>query len=240
MAALGFDGAIFASDVEELDQNDLKLAAYNDMEAYNDVLSKKKGSLLYYFAFPGNHHLNNINESFRVQLLHHEGVEVLAVGKGFIAVATTKNLLRIYNAVGLEVSVTYLKGKVAALSAHDKYLAIIYHSNSAVPINQIHNLNLDLYEINWQQGCKGQLILSSFPIPLHTPKNQLEWIGWDSDNHFLSILDSQGMLSQLLYSTMDWQFVPVLNIKEVRKTIDHKYWPIMIKSSKLVYVLLNV
>lgn len=221
MGTLGEDGAAFASPPEDVDPN-------------KEVLHRK-GSVLLYHAFSGAHHLQGINETFRVTLGDGESIQALAVGKGFVAAATDKKLLRIFSSTGIELSVTWLRGPVVCMVALNNLLAVVY--NAQLPLQETPQLALDFYEFDWLAGCRGSLLLSNLPVPLSN-KATLEWIGFDCDNNLLTILDSQGMMSALLRCN-GWQWMPILNIPEVRKSIDHKYWPIMIKNNKLVYVLLN-
>jgi hypothetical protein len=254
LASLGYDGAAFVTaaltdDDEEEERIKSKLKEEDRAnEAYDE---KKKGSLLYYHAFPGNHHIEGINNSFRIQLTGKEVIETVAVGKGFIAVTTNKQFLRVYNSIGLEISVTYLKGKVVSLSAFDSQLVVIYHaSNSLLSYNGIHSLNMDLYEINWKASYKMYCLVSGLMLPLSQSKQCLEWIGFDVDMQVPVILDSFGNLSACMNTVVDskgigssgngcYHWIPILHIPSIRKSIDHKYWPIMIKSGKLVFVLLN-
>ena len=231
MGSLGFDGAAFAS---EADEKPLPIPGEEENE--KDKKSTR-GSTLLYHAFPGNNHLLGINENFRITLSDYEAIQCLAVGKGFIAVATSKKLLRIFSSTGLEVSVTWLKGPVVCMAAFNDMLAVIYHQG--LPVDNSFSLAIDLISMDWENGCQGREILSQFSVPLSGTKTELDWIGFDVDGKYVTILDSAGIMSCLIHSTIGWRWVPVMNIKEVRKTQDHKYWPIMIKNNKLIYVLLN-
>jgi hypothetical protein len=227
MAALSYEGAVFATEAEPFDAEEDPLRV---------VDKKVKGSTIYYHAFPGKMHLNGSNESFRCSLGPGENVLSLAAGKGWIAAATSKQLLRIYSATGSEIMVSWLRGPVLAMSGCEDKLAIIYHSST--PANtESSGLCMQLLEIDWTMGCRGRMLVDTLPVPL-SPKSQLEWIGFDMDIGVVCIMDSQGMLSALLQS-LGWVWMPVLDVQEVRKTIDHKYWPITIRGDKLVFVLLN-
>lgn len=228
MAALGYDGAVFST---QADEEPVGLSAV-EREL---VTSSGRGSMIYYHAFAGNAHLDGINESFRITLSDYENVQCVAVGNGFIAAATNKKFLRIYSATGMEVSVSWLKGPVVSMVAMDNYLAVVYHA--ANPVDESFALQVDMFDINWRQGCRGKMVLTSFPVPMGK-KAELDWIGFDADAKLLVTMDNQGMVSALIRH-LGWQWVPVLNTHEIRKSIDHKYWPISIRSNKLVYVLLN-
>jgi hypothetical protein len=234
MGALGYDAAAFATSADEPPQDELYNRDMMDGENPNP-LKNCKGSTLLYHAFPGAHHLDGVNESFLITLSEGEEVKALAVGTGFVAAATSRKLLRIFSSTGLEISVISLPGPVVCMVSLNDTLAIIFHVGN--PFDDTFAMAVHLYRINWRHGYTMDQILNHMHVPL-SRKSTLEWVGFDVDNTSLLVLDSCGIMSTLMY-TAGYQWTPVFNIMQVRKTIDHRYWPIMVKNNKLVYVLLN-
>jgi hypothetical protein len=259
MAALSGDGAAFASDIQDDDseKSDLKKSKLLMEDIHDENLDMNaKGSVIYYHAFQTQNNKNNsnnnnnpeamgnqlegVNQTFRIQLLQKEKVETIALGKGFLAVTTSKNYLRIYNTVGMEMAVVYLKGKIVSLNAYDNVLGVIYHTSntSVLPISGVFSLSIDVFEINWKNYFKMNSLVTGFPLPFFQPKQKLEWFGFDIDQKIVLIMDNLGNINALM-KVMDYQWVPVMHIPSIRKSIDHKYWPITGKNNRLAYILLN-
>jgi hypothetical protein len=238
-ASLSFEGAIFANDAE-IDETQKNSAVFDD----ENMKKELRGSLIMYRAFPNQSQLQGCNESFTYQLEDGEHVDCLAVGKGWAAVATSKNYLRIFSSTGIQLSISQFVGQVIAMTGYETSLAIVYHVSS--PINAAFCYAVDLYDINTFLGrsCPIQQILSQRAIP--SQKNaSLTWIGFDVELNTFLTLDSAGNLISLMKihqsspANAGWQWVPVLDIAKLKKNADYTYWPIMVKNAKLAYVLLN-
>lgn len=243
MAALSYEGAVFATDPEPIDE---PKGANRDPELRKET----PGSTIYYHAFPGQKQLMGANESFRWTLSDSEAASAVAVGFGWIAVATSRNMLYVYNSAGMPVLATALRGPVVALSGCDMMLAVVYHG---------YTMAADLYEVAFGAGCRVRKLATAVPLPqpaqLEQDANEnsaapstllpgkkheqhLEWLGFDVDHHVMTIVDGQGILWGLV-NCADWQWVPLLDIHQVRKSVEHTYWPTCVRNGKLVYVLLN-
>jgi len=220
-ASLSLEGAIFASDPEELD-------------AETSAFRQPLGSTIYYHAFPGQKSLEGANENFTTTLSEGEAALAVAVGTGWSAVATSKGFLRIFSSTGVQISITWLKGPVVTMCGSGTQLAVFYN---AAPVSGTVNIRLDLFAIAWHTPIGNRCLLSEAAVPL-TAKSQLEWVGFDTDSQLLTIIDTAGMMSMLMHP-LGWQWIPVLDIAKTKKTIDHVYWPVLVKGPKLVYVLLN-
>lgn len=210
----------------------------------NDSNDNIKGSTIYYRAFPNQKQLFGANESFTYTLSKGENVTALALGKGWCACTTSKNMLRIFSSTGIQLSIFQLKGPVVCLIGLQSKLAVIYHKG--LPIHKTPSLNTDIYDITvfgLRDGNKESSATSinlsneNIHVPI-TSRSELEWAGFDIDSLILYVLDQSGLLSALIFSS-GWQWVPVLDINTFRKTVDYKYWPIQVKGNKFVYVLLN-
>lgn len=226
-AALAFEGAFFASDAEEPE-------APSAMDDPDVERPKGVGSEVYYRAFPGQKSLAGANESFTYRLTPGEQALVVAAGKGWMATATSKNLLRLFSSSGLQLGVFSLKGPVVTIVGCESHLAVFYHTGS--PLNGQPRIAVDVLDIPHDQSAFS-LIVNEVMIPLGR-NARLVWAGFDRESMLLNILDSDDMLSSLV-AAAGWQWVPVLDIASMKKTVDYMYWPVMVKNAQLVYVLLN-
>lgn len=243
MGSLAFEGAVFASE-PEVDEDRYSMSL-------RDRESRKAtpGSTIYYYAFAGQKQMLGVNESFQWTLSDGEAALAVAVGKGWLAVATSRCLLYVYSSAGLLCLVSSLPGVVVSMCGSDHLLAVVHHSS---------RLEVDLLDIDWRSGCKVKKLVTGVPLPsppvnLDAYSNNskdkfvqqseqsllFEWVGFDVDNGLLMMLDSQDMLWCLISGAVDWHWMPVLNIALSRKDINHIFWPVMVKQNKLVYVQLN-
>ena len=229
MAALSYEGAVFATAMEvDPDKNNPYASEFKKTATYY-------GSTIYYKAFPSQPQMRGCNESFQMTLAEEEEALAVAVGKGWVAVATSKQLLRIFSSTGLQLSTIWLRGPVVSMCGLDSRLAVVYHGG--VPINENFSLKVDIYEMQWENSCGGSILVDALHVPL-TAKSTLTWLGFETGSMFLVAMDSAGVVSMLIKS-MGWQWMPVLEVEKVRKSVDHKYWPVFLRESTLVYVLLN-
>lgn len=218
IASLCYEGAVFANDPEEPENEE-------------DV---KPGSTVYYHAFPGQRILQGANDSFTYSLPSGEAALAVAVGTGWVAVATSKKYLRLFTSTGIQLPMIWLKGPIVSLTGSGNRLAIFYHSTAITSIEG-SEITVDILELS---SSKMQwLFLCSSRVPI-TSKEILKWVGWSSDSDYVLISDSAGVLSALMRYG-GWNWIPVLEVAAVRKSIDHIYWPVGVKRGKLLYVLLN-
>ena len=229
MAALSYEGAVFATAAEvDPDKNNPYASDFKKPTVYY-------GSTIYYKAFPNQAQLKGCNESFQVTLAEAEEAKAVAVGRGWVAVATSRQLLRIFSSTGLQLSTVFLRGPVVSLSGLGSRLAVVYHGG--LPVEDSYSMKVDLYEIQWDAPFSGKVIVDNFPVPL-SAKSTLHWIGFETTSLFFVAMDSAGVLMMLVRS-LGWQWMPVLEVEKVRKSIDHQYWPVMVRDGTFVFVLLN-
>eukprot|EP01038_Epipyxis_sp_PR26KG_P010497 gene10497-14108_t len=223
MASLSYEGAVFASE-SEVEPTDTA-----------EIAITKTGSTILYHAFPGQKQLEGLNDSFQYVLPNGENALAVAVGMGWIAVATSNQLLRVFTSTGVEAYVLCLKGPIVTICGYDSFLGVIYHSG--MPLDGTFQMKLDYYDINWKDGCKGQLLINGLTVPLSSKAN-LVWVGYDVECKLLTVFDSNDKMF-CLAKVLGWQWLPILDISIIKKSSEHTYWPIMINKSKLCYVLLN-
>lgn len=225
MASLSTEGAVFASDPVPGPGNE------RDGE---EVIGA--GSTVYYHAFAGSSRLDGCNENFTITLPNGEGAQSVAVGTGWIAVATNRGWLRLFSSTGLQLLVTWLSGPVVALVGSDEHLAIIVNEST---VGSEYRLGAQVLHIPSQTSQSKISEFCRVSLPLSEGAS-LSWAGFSVDGHNLSIIDSKGVVSLLFHVRKAWLWVPVLEIERVKRSPDHKYWPIMIsRGGKLAYVLLN-
>ena len=212
LASLAYEGAIFAT---ELDPNSPE---------------GTPGSSIYYHAFPGQKVLEGANDDFSVSLLADEGAVGVAVGRGWCAVATTLNRLRVFSSTGLQLMILNVPPVVSIVGSGCR-LAIVYHRGN--PLEDTAQLQVQILEFSLEGRTR---VIADCPLSL-TPQATLTWIGFDTMGA-LHAMDSNGCLIVLL-NFGAWFAVPVLDTALVRKSVDHVYWPVCVKNGRLVYVLLN-
>ncbi len=241
MGAMSREGAVFASPPEPSED-----PVVTDFDP--EFRKETPGSTIVYHAFAGQKHLAGANESFRWTLSDGEAALAVGVGCGWVAVATSRNLLYIFSSTGMPCATMALQGPVVCLSGHEAQLGVVYHN---------HTMQCDLFEITWRNGCRVKKLttlalplpakvedkpvaagLSALVRPVVSKEQGVEWLGYDVDNHLLSLLDAQGVL-WCLTQCAGYQWVPVLDTHKARKSIEHTFWPTQIRFGKLVYVLLN-
>ena len=221
IAALSYEGAFFASDPEEPETEQQR-------EDPN-----RPGSVVYYKAFVGQKSLQGVNEDFTVTLPREEVALCVAVGEGWAAVATSKGFLRIFSCTGLQLSVTWLKGPVLCMTGARKSLAIVYHVSSV----GVDTPELAVEHLELTPGTSQWRLIAGVRVPI-SPGATLTWLGFAADSDYLVAMDSAGVVSALM-KVGGWSWVPVVDVPGVRKSVDHRYWPVAVKQHKLLYVLLN-
>jgi hypothetical protein len=214
MASLSFEGAIFATEIEELDDP-------------NKEPEEARGSTIIYKSFSGH---SIPNKDFAITLQNQEAAIAVACGSGWCAVATSKGFLRIFDSTGVQLAVTSLHGDVLCVTGSGSKLAIIYHD---APVGVNNRLCVYIYEINRLSHWWHLYTKTSVPI---TNQSSLEWCGFDNSLNLVT-LDTKGML-RVLMRVSGWEWFPVLDLS-INLRPGHKYWPVCIKDSKFIYVLLN-
>jgi len=131
MAALSYEGAVFATDPEEEDEEEAAARRAKEIEetGYADpTVRRVTASKVFYYAFPGHIQLGGANENFTVSLTRGEAAVAVACGEGWCAVATSHGFLRVFSSVGLQLALVSLRGPVVTLAGHGAELAVYYHT----------------------------------------------------------------------------------------------------------------
>jgi len=223
MAALSHAGAIFATG--------------------KDLVKVKRGSTIDYRAFSANKQLEGVNVNYSWTLSREETVHAVAAGLGWIAVTTSKNYLRIFTSTGIETKVICLNGPIVCMTGTESYLALVYHAGN--PMNNAFQMQVDLFEFDWKNGCSGKSIVKFVPLPM-SEMASLAWIGFGSHSKtlLLTIMDSNGVVTILTktlgYGCCAFEWSPVLDMQQdqpVGATINH--WPVYVWDDKLVFATLS-
>lgn len=220
IASLSDEGAFFATDIEEVEEDN---ANYQDAG----------GSKLFYHSFPG--HLNGANESFYADLMDNEKALCVAMGMGWAAVATSKGLLRIFSSTGVQMHLFWLKGPVVTMVGAGSQLAVFY--NAGQPVDGTSRINVEMYSLYFDQPDQNRCLLSDQSVPI-SKKGSLVWAGFEREHKTLVVADSEGMVSMLV-KPMGWQWMPVYDIHAHRKSPDVAYWPIMVSGHNFTFIMLN-
>jgi hypothetical protein len=222
MAALAHEGAVFATPLP-LQEND----------------EPTTGSTIRYHAFStGSERLFGANESFTVSLENNEAAVSLAVGTGWVAVATSRRFLRIFSCTGCQLGVHWLQGNVVCLCGYENLLAVVY--NTMPMTGDEYHVSVDLFDVTPNISDFVRCV-STTVLPL-SPGHQLNWMGFSVDSLQLFAEDTSGVFSMLTAlgpGSNSWHWVPSLEIEKFKKSAGHKYWPVTIMENKLAYVLLS-
>ena len=218
MAALSYEGAFFATSMPPSDE----LQQPDEEEAI------KPGSTLHYHAFPNQRNITEANETFTKTLPNNEEALAVAAGATFVAVATSKNYLRLFSTTGIQLLVTHLKGSVLCLTGTGSKLAVFYYTGE-----NSKEVQVEVFEISPIFPIKN-IVSISVPLP---KKDTLIWAGFEFETGMLNIMNSGGIVSSLLHFA-GWQWVPVFDTS-LKQSLDYKFWPIAIKASHFCYVFLN-
>ena len=211
MGALANEGAFFATAGEK----------YTDDETQE---TKYRNCIVDYKHFP-NHDINNRDFTYN---LGDDTAAAIAVGRGWCAVATGKNFLRIFSSSGIQLSVTRMLGPVVCMTGCGTYLAVIYNCNPTAN----YNLMVDILDI--QQGMKNLVVQS--PVPL-SPASTLKWAGFDVSSNNLVVMETTGLVSALLRTSV-WEWVPMKDFsREISETVD--IWPKFVRDFVFDYDKLN-
>ena len=229
IASLSYEGAFFANQPEDPEIDDITGLPIGD----NPNTSDKKGSDIRYHAFSGQTQLQGANETFSMTLPVGDIADCVAVGMGWAAVATSKNLLRVFSSTGLQLSLSWLRGPVVCLTGLGPQLAVIYNNGASLPDGS-PNLAVEIFHVS-PAGIRQEALMN---VPVTPGGSLLQWAGFSEDG-ILHTMDTAGMLNGMFRMPGGWRWVPLLDTTKASKKIDHKFWPICIKAANLCYVLLN-
>ncbi|XP_046632303.1 WD repeat and HMG-box DNA-binding protein 1-like isoform X3 [Daphnia pulicaria] len=146
-----------------------------------------------------------------------EGALALAAGDAWVAVATSRNLLRLFSNSGLQRAMISLPGPILCLAGNGSKLFMAYHSSLGMFSEQ--SIGYALVGIDRKSPIGYEWLANPQTLPLG-PECDLSWAGF-SDEGTLATMDSSGLLQVQLRSGM---WMPLLDTRQnVKGKSDHYF-----------------
>jgi len=157
----------------------------------------------------------DVNKEWSIVLDEEEEIKGVAVGDKWVAVATSKNHLRMFTAGGLQREVVMIMGPLVTMVGEGDRLMVVTHLGHPLPGQQ--SLSYTLYSVTTTVKP-----LNSTPLPLPlSPNSDLYWAGF-SDTLTPCSADTAGWVRALDQSTHLWH--PIINTRDhVRGKSDFHY-----------------
>lgn len=197
LGSLGEEGAIFASDLvqddEEEDEDDPIEGNFHELDDMNQLTesTKKKirqarksektgtkesvmGSRIFFYRFETFGPAKDKN--WNISLPTGERVLGCACGEGWAAVATSTNLVRIFSSSGLQTYMFCLEGDPVTIVGRGRFLCMIYHRTSPDPVSGTQRLGYTLMNVTTKET------LTTGPLSsVSAPGSGLAWVGIGED-----------------------------------------------------------
>eukprot|EP00898_Chlorokybus_atmophyticus_P008326 jgi/Chlat1/8495/Chrsp80S07934 len=159
-----------------------------------------------------------------------ENVEAVAVGKRWVAAATSERFLRVFSESGVQRFILSLPGPVVALAGHDHLLAAVWHA-SPPSYDGDQMLEFAVYSV----GTEGeQAKVAGGALPL-SPAATLTWLGF-SESGALATSDSKGVL-RVHSPQYDGCWVPVFSSAADRQNESESHWVVGVSDTEVVCVV---
>eukprot|EP00899_Mesostigma_viride_P003283 jgi/Mesvir1/12956/Mv05969-RA.1 len=160
-----------------------------------------------------------------------EDFTALAVGRQWVAVASSQGYLRIFSASGVLRFMMSLPGPAVAMAANNNLLAVTWHAASPSPEGD-QRIEYALYNVD----PRAQEKLQGGPLPLG-PQATLTWLGFSAEG-LLATGDSQGVV-RLRCLEYGGSWVPVFSSAAERKSSEESHWVVGLDSTQLFCVVLK-
>ncbi|XP_074593912.1 chromosome transmission fidelity 4 isoform X2 [Brevipalpus obovatus] len=162
----------------------------------------------------------SVKKDWEVELPSGEYAEALALGTGFLAVATSKRYIRIFSIGSLQLFVFSISGPVVCMAAQESSLMIIYHTGSGLPAEQ--SLSMMIVKIDPKKLLrKRQQFSHPLPVAL-SPRSSLHWAGF-TDEGTPCTVDSAGIVRLFKDFVGDF-WIPILDTTlNVNNKSDHYF-----------------
>ncbi|XP_035688519.1 WD repeat and HMG-box DNA-binding protein 1-like [Branchiostoma floridae] len=144
-----------------------------------------------------------------------EDIQVLAIGQGWVAVATDKRLVRVWTVAGIQKDVISVPGPVVSMAAYGTQLFVVYHMGTGIPGDQL--LGAQLLEVS---GRRRRKVLEG-QLPIST-KSTLTWIGFSAEGTPVTY-DSCGVV-RMMNRGLGHSWTPVANTRTHCKGKSDNYW----------------
>ena len=245
LASLGEDGAFFATDLvdnEEEDDNANGDVVEGMSDRIKELVKKSQrsrmsgkgnnGSTLYFNRFETFGPIRD--KDWYLSLPSGERALGCATGEGWAAAATSRRLLRLFTSGGNQGQVVWLPGDPVTMAGRGRYLAVVYHESMPL-LDGTQQLGYMVYDMQSYQ------LVSKGPLSCISKASSLSWVGFSNDGS-LCTMDSDGMVSMLVCSNETataWEWMPMLDTVGLRKSMDDGHWPVTVFDGKLVCVPLK-
>mmetsp|Transcript_21248 Transcript_21248/g.31628 ORF Transcript_21248/g.31628 Transcript_21248/m.31628 type:complete len:733 (+) Transcript_21248:516-2714(+) len=136
-----------------------------------------------------------------------ESAKSVAIGKHWVAVGTSKQMVRVMGVSGMQNNIFSLGGHIVTMVGTDSHLAVVYQPDCRSTqlrvlifnVAKRHTLYNDTLPLSGQDKCK------------------LQWITFDQASKNLITLDTQGVFRMLSLGFCD-QWMPILDIDTITRT----------------------
>uniref|UniRef100_A0A8D3DKE9 WD repeat and HMG-box DNA-binding protein 1 n=1 Tax=Scophthalmus maximus TaxID=52904 RepID=A0A8D3DKE9_SCOMX len=155
------------------------------------------------------------NKEWMVDLPSGEDVRALCLGRGWAAVATSVQMLRLFSIGGVQREVFSLPGAAVCMAAHGEQLMIVYHRATGFDGEQALGVQL------LQLGRRKRQIINGEPLPL-TLRSHLTWLGFTAEGTPCYV-DSDGVV-RMLNRSLGNTWTPVCHTRETCKSKSDHYW----------------
>ncbi|XP_067223674.1 WD repeat and HMG-box DNA-binding protein 1 [Chanodichthys erythropterus] len=155
------------------------------------------------------------HKDWMVDLPKGEDVRALCLGQGWVAVATSALMVRLFSIGGVQKEIFSLPGAVVCMAGHGEQLLIVYHRGTGFDGDQA--LGVQLLHL----GRKRRQVIHGEPLPL-SRKSYLAWMGFTAEGTPCCI-DSEGVV-RMLNRTLGNTWTPVCNTRDACKSKSDHYW----------------
>ncbi|KAL7578377.1 hypothetical protein ACA910_012779 [Epithemia clementina (nom. ined.)] len=239
MGSLGEEGGLFATDLPHDDDDDdddlrgvvdgLQISEQTKVALKRSRAGNKgkklAGSTIYFHRFETIASIRD--KDWYITLDCGERVLGCACGTAWSAVITSRRFLRLFTSGGNQDLILCLSGDPVTIVGRSRLLAVFYHDQQP-QMDGTQKLGFLLYD------AIANRVIGKGPVSCLSPRSSLEWVGFSADLSLMA-MDSNGLLSMLisLDSGAGWEWMPVLDTQELRKSESDRFWPISVMDGKL-------
>lgn len=161
---------------------------------------------------------NREQREWQVELPHVELIDALAVGSGFVAVATDQRNLRLFNHGGMQSYLFTMSDQIVCMAAYERQLMLILHDGAGQVDEQ--KLVMLVYHIDLHSNT-FRLSYNNIPVSL-SKRSPLAWAGF-SDEGTPCTYDYNGTLRMYRHE-LGRVWVPLLDLRELTSSaLDHYF-----------------
>uniref|UniRef100_A0A4W3IUA6 WD repeat and HMG-box DNA-binding protein 1 n=1 Tax=Callorhinchus milii TaxID=7868 RepID=A0A4W3IUA6_CALMI len=154
------------------------------------------------------------NKEWMMVMPKGENIQAVCLGKGWAAVSTDAQIIRIFSIGGVQKEIFSLAGPVVSMTGHGQQLLVSHHRGIGFDGDQC--LGIQLMEFG-----KSKQILQGVALPI-TRKSYLTWQGFSAEGT-PAFSDSEGTV-QMMNRALGNTWVPVCNIRDHCKGKSDHYW----------------